>query len=610
MQRDGDSLAVNLDTAIGQFRAVNRWNFMAGWKLVGSVHYAVVYTPENVFVDLGPREGQWAHEAIAINNNWLVAGWTTDGLQKACSWTWEPISRTSITHLYTHTRRLTRPPPSSSPVRRLGFQVVWHSRHIASTRAKRALFCGRSGEMTTRDQPTVNPVTARDKTSEVTESDIAAKEALAVFIDGITRRIRAQHGAVQAIGVAKPPWTGLGLSVDGLDPSPIVENRPALAYFTIYNGTFDEQPAGSVSAEILPLHGINPLSGSTTFSVPKMKPFDIVCGVISFVAPRSDTGNTLRLKYSVPGPLVAEFPTENVLATVDHKFAIAGRYRLLANQISISDTASRHEDTLYMALSGVCGTAMSNEHAFLGDHNNGTFALEFTGLGPFDSVPGVSPPAVINYLLINNGHSDDADKILNDISDASAAAVTLVATILYGPAVGAAAGLVSTAIDALMHVFHDNLFKDCDCQLINNSQALTSQDLYDKTFDNADLRTSFQAWDSQDGTSPCDHWRYKVGWEVVRLRAPSDVAWLSPAYASVPFSAVVGLTASDSTPGPLGRIGWEWDVVAGSGRVDESGQFKAPDAPQLCNYGVVRARRLGSQDREVKSTGYSIVQFG
>jgi hypothetical protein len=76
------------DTVVGQFRAVNSQNYIAGWRQAGSVRHAIVFTPNHVFVDLGPAGEQWEHEAFAINDHGLVAGWTTffDDVQKACIW--------------------------------------------------------------------------------------------------------------------------------------------------------------------------------------------------------------------------------------------------------------------------------------------------------------------------------------------------------------------------------------------------------------------------------------------------------------------------------------------------------------------------------------------
>jgi hypothetical protein len=464
-------------------------------------------------------------------------------------------------------------------------------------------------ESASRTRPTAQADEHAEEQAEdaISASDLATA-ATKQLVETLKTVLLSFHFEQPGI-VFNPAATGVVMWIDSLAPSLILENRPARAFFTIYNGTPDTQPIGFVGASIQPLHSINPLGGDTTFQIPKLQPLEMVSGVVSFTAPRSDLKNVLTLSYYQFGPIVAEFPSTILIASASQDFDIGARYVIKPNQISISATASLDDDTLFMGFSGRCGDVTDDESKSLGDHSEGV-SLSFKGLGPIDSIPGISPTAVIYYTVINNGHSDAPAKILDDISDVCAGIVTAVATILYGPAIGAAAGAISEAIDALTKLFNDNVFKSCDCQLISDSHTISSQQLYDSTFDAADLTTSSQVWDQQDGPSPCfdNHWRYRLAWEIIRQRSPLEVATVTPRYSSIPLSQELSLVGADTIAGPLGRTGWEWDVVAGTGKVDENGRFKAPsvsDPPS--NYAVVRARHV--LNGEQKSVGYAIVQF-
>jgi hypothetical protein len=445
------------------------------------------------------------------------------------------------------------------------------------------------------------------------ENAVSVGDLGAAAIQRLTERLKAALlGAhlEQPVVVYKPPLTGVLIWIDSLDPSLILENRPARAFFTVYNGTPDTQPLGYVSASMQPLHSIDAIDGDTTFQLPQLQPLEMVGGVISFTAARSDRQNILTLNYYQFGPIVGELPSQSLIATDSREFDIGARYSIRPNRISIGATASLDDDSLFMGFSGQCGDVTDDESVSLGDHSEGV-VLSLKGLGPIDSIPGVSPTSVISYLVVNNGHSDAPAKILDDISDVSAAFVTVVATVLYGAAGFALGGALSAAVDALTHLFNDNAWADCDCLLINDTHTISSQQLYDSTFDAADLITSSQAWDQQDWPSPCygNHWRYRLGWEILRQRSPLEIATVTPNYSSIPLSEPLSLVGGDAVAGPFGRTGWEWDVVAGRGRVDENGGFEAPSvSDSLLNYAVIRARHI--LNGEQRSVGHAIVQFG
>jgi hypothetical protein len=444
----------------------------------------------------------------------------------------------------------------------------------------------------------VDDATALSPTDTAIDNEQAASLDVSYYVDHIRQAIQAGEIAKFTLGRLLPE--GIYLNIDSFVPSPIVENRPALVFFTLWNFTPDAT-SGTVTGEVRPLKSLTPYASAFVYTISDLAPWSTTCGVLSFRAPRSDVGNTMSLDYTTWGPDVAEMPQPTVEAHTDANFDVAARYGVTCNRMTIDNTASHWDDTLYMTFNGqYADLPPTVEKEFLGDHDNGTFDLPFVGLGgpgtpSVDSIPGKSGPAAIAYTAINNGHQVDVAGILDAISDVGAAVATA--------AFGAAYAPLSAAADYLNHLFNDYVFKDCDAPVVIGYKTFSSQELYDLTYDPNDVKDHYQGWDRQRMQSPCDASNYNVGWIVRRYRSAVDTPTMSPAWMQVAYGQEVGIVARVQSNGL--PVSWEWDLIAGSGQVDNFGRYLAPRGRVGCPYGVIRATGLVNGIR--RYAGYSVI---
>ncbi len=392
---------------------------------------------------------------------------------------------------------------------------------------------------------------------------------------------------------------GIYLTIDRLDPILIVENRPTRVYFTLWNNTA-APTTGAVRGLIQPAKSIAGYDADFEFEVKNLAPHQTTCGVLTFKAPRCDRSNVVTLTYWTPGQVVkgVEFPADVLQGQNSMQFDVAARYSLTADKVTIWDTASFHNDTLYMVVNGVYGDMTSAEKQFLGDHNNGTFAVPFAGIGPFDSIPDVSKDVAIAWNLINQGHGAPVDKILDAFSDIGAAVATAIAGPVYAP--------ISVAVDALHHLIIDYLGQDCDCIVDMGSQKFTSKQLYDETFDPNDQKSETMDWKrDHEQYGPCRTSDYNVRWHLTRYRKPWEVAAMKPDHISLAYGQQASFLPTIAGQGQ--NVVWEWDIVDGEGKVNNTGLFQVPASKGLCPYAVIHA--TGLVDGAPVYTGYAVVLF-
>jgi hypothetical protein len=411
-------------------------------------------------------------------------------------------------------------------------------------------------------------------------------------------------------------WIG----IRRVQPDVIVENRPAWVEFMLYNGT-DQTCSGGVALSISPLHSITDVSGNWEYPVPELQPGETLTGVIAFTAPRADRNNVAKVAFIQPVSLGREDTEYVELASNTRTFDIAARYSLAVDQIRIKHTASFREDSVVLSVAGSVGDQqIPPQSKALGNHNDGYISVDL-GVGPFDSINGVSPDARLCYCVANMGYSSDekrADEALNIISDLSAAISTLVMTLEFGAVELWAA--ISAAVDTLMHYVHDTLLADCDTVTALGWHELTSQELYDDTYDDSDRKEQWYPNDpdsfnkkagqllpdnnlSQEVSTKlgggCRDSSYEVRWKIVRHRQPAEVASL---YIEPGFQTPIRLGYGERTrlevivpPGT--DVEWQWETVAGQKVADQRGDVVAPSAPSSSSalrqdYAVVRGRGL------------------
>jgi len=164
---------------------------------------------------------------------------------------------------------------------------------------------------------------------------------------------------------------------------------------------------------------------------------------------------------------------------------------LSLDSIRITDTRSRHEDTIYATVSIAVGANDPiTQTKKVGNRNNGTWPV---GIAVAADIPADGDvPVILSYVVMNNGHGTPTELennirgVLNGLgTKASEIAKTETGEVLgrlLGAAIGTAAvPLVGTAIGVLagwvVGKVGNILFADCDGVVATGVRAFTSQQL-------------------------------------------------------------------------------------------------------------------------------------
>src|SRR5215469_15463113 len=144
------------------------------------------------------------------------------------------------------------------------------------------------------------------------------------------------------------------LLADQIGPDVLLENRAAWIEFYLYNMSGNDLTNVFVRATIQPTHSLNSYPGFYEVNIARLVNEDVINSAISFVLPRADLGNTVTLELCKYGdvPPGVEFPPVEVLASAQLKFDVGARFSISMGNIFIGAIASRHNDTIYVALSG------------------------------------------------------------------------------------------------------------------------------------------------------------------------------------------------------------------------------------------------------------------
>jgi hypothetical protein len=281
------------------------------------------------------------------------------------------------------------------------------------------------------------------------------------------------------------------ISVFRLQPDVLLENRPAYVEFSVANRTSDAFEGTWVQARIEAPHSLEPYDAHFRFPVGDVAGDSYTSGAISFTLPRADLGNTITLEWCRQGriPPGGEFAPTEIIASTVYTFDVAARFSVSMEGIVIRDTASHHNDTLFVAFSGTTQSQVWSYSRSLGDQNNtdqhGGLPVGLPQLGPIDALPGSTQAVFANCLIANAGHSsdeEDAKKILETISQVGAVVATTVMSIIFPVGAGVWAGL-SAGIDALHRAILEWAFADCDTVVLNDGRLITSEEMFLYTHD-------------------------------------------------------------------------------------------------------------------------------
>jgi len=389
-----------------------------------------------------------------------------------------------------------------------------------------------------------------------------------------------------------------------IGPEQLIENRQAWVEFAVANWTSTATPVSYVSATVQPAESLeeNYYSGNYQFPVPALNPLDDITGALSFLLPRADLGNTLTLNWMyVPDEPGVEFPTPVSLGTATIQFDVGAKFTIGMNSIFIRNTASHHEDTLWVSLNGQMDSQSWADAASLGDHNNtegrSGIPSKVLPVGPFFMLPGSQDGVSVSSIIANDGHSsdeDDAAKVLDTISKVGAVVATTIFTIIF-PAGAVVWAALSAAVDAMQEAIIGWIFADCDTVVYIQSQTASATDLFGYTFDPADqLSEVYPAawisrvqkkkgemlWDWLGGG--CRDSDYSSGFNITRLRQNDAVRFVD--------NDGIALTANQvASFAPLVAPGITVTyTLEGPGTYNPMGQYEAPDTIGKQRFAVLR----------------------
>ncbi len=313
-------------------------------------------------------------------------------------------------------------------------------------------------------------------------------------ISGIVRREKTRH-ASQMLGANILLLRQPLIWIKSIGPDSLVENRPAWVEFSIWN-LAESYTNVFVRARIEPRQSVTSYAGTFEFPVSNLDHGQSLDGAISFQLPRADFKNTITVELCKWRDLQEgeEIPQLIVLASDKSEFDVAGRFSIHMQGIWIRETASHHEDTVFVSLNGQFENTSWGDAASIGDHNNteshGGLQPKVMPVGPFDMIPGSSRSIAISCVIANAGHTsseEDAKKALKVVSVTGATVATVVMSIIFPVGAGVWAGL-SAAVNELHTAIIDWALADCDTVVLNDGILINEQDLFLFTFDTNDSK--------------------------------------------------------------------------------------------------------------------------
>lgn len=394
-----------------------------------------------------------------------------------------------------------------------------------------------------------------------------------------------------------------------IGPDNLVENRPAWVEFTVWNFG-DTLTDVFVRARIEPRQSVTSNAGAFEFSIKKLDHGQSLEGAISFQLPRADFKNIVTVELCKWRELQEgeEIPQVVVLGSDNSEFDVAARFSIHMQGIWIRETASHHEDTVFVALNGQFGNTSWGDAVSIGDHNNtesrGGLQPNVMPVGPFDMFPGSGSSIAISCVIANAGHTsseEDAKKALKIVSVTGATVATVVMSIVFPVGAGVWAGL-SAAINELNSAIIDWALADCDTVVLNDGKLINEQDLFLFTFDAKDskieaypaswvIRSQKKAGDiivdPQWLGGGCRDSDYTTTLSLERHRMPEMIHDYNADGVRLGQSQIVNFGLVDPSGNPI-----IFDLE-GNGKIQPDGQFSAP---------------LGTTDRKFTIVKWTVFQ--
>jgi len=191
---------------------------------------------------------------------------------------------------------------------------------------------------------------------------------------------------------------------------------------------------------------------------------------------------------------------------------MTGIFALSLDNFEISNTASPHEDTVWVYFTVKVGDTIAGpRHEKIGDRNNGTFPLHWG----FTVEVEPDTPVLMTYQIVNHGHDDAQKQASDDITIAAkiSTAVGTVVGVAFPPAaavVGAITGALATAGEALKWIFGE---VDCDCIILSDALTTDGNNLLGLTAAGVHTETrKYRGPDTPDGCG--SNAEYAVTWSV------------------------------------------------------------------------------------------------
>lgn len=297
------------------------------------------------------------------------------------------------------------------------------------------------------------------------------------------------------------------LSLDKIEPPVPIEHRPIKVFFTLTN-YLDNDLTGTVSVAS---------GGGGSYDIANLAAHGgTISDSINSIAPSAGKGNQILLQFfKLPLPVGAEFPPPD--AEEKQLVDVAARYTVNLVSFDIGITRALHNDTDYVSLAAQLGDQPPlSTTRFMGDVNDGHHDVNLQ-LGPFDSVPGVSPNLTFSYLIMNKGHDDGNHLTAVQIHDMLSEAAKDILKVVY-PQYSSLWDNIDQFTKYLNGLVGDLIFANCDGVVVADKVVASSTQL-DQWTSTQDVyspgRKDYPGTDSPIGCGRNSS--YHVTWSVTRL---------------------------------------------------------------------------------------------
>jgi hypothetical protein len=395
----------------------------------------------------------------------------------------------------------------------------------------------------------------------------------------------------------RPGFRGQGqrITIDAIEPTAPVENRPMRVRFTLCNT--DRTPTnGYVGASTVQADGFG-WESSEYWSIPNLAACSCAQGVITLPAPSSALDNLVRASYFAG--FQGEFGRSPDIVTATSSVDTAARYVFTLRGFTVQAVRSAISDTNWATLSSPmitsephnCDDGQGNR-AEIGDVSAGESRVLDMKLPPVDLLPDAGQ-FVFNYTIVNAGDfgkGKTVEQVLNVASKIAALALTLV----YPQAAGLWAG-----VDAITGRINHEITQNCDgvvvaynvaispTQLLIDTSAKDSAGKYiDRLARGAAHPGTWSPWVCGSERS-----HYTTTWLEERRRYNDDTLDVYPHLARIRLNESVQFSTNLAVP-----VHWSVEGGIRNGSITEGGSFRpSSDLPKDGYVTVIASTGDGKQ---------------